>query len=434
MSIDNLTSDRNVVEQTLWMGAITVANLLGTLVQVLISARILGLEGFGVLSVIMAVTTLVYGLLSVPGGDAVTAFVTRSLVAGRFKEASCILRFVVVTSFGLSLVAYILIVALTRAVSGLLGVDEAYIDAVFLYGVVGILMATHTGCLAMLRLSHRVPFGLGVVIASILIRIALLVVTWWTGGGLLGVILAYVVGAAVNGIGMFSVMIMSTRQAGMKDFLHSWSLQVPSDMVRFHIGISVRETITALSQNLDTILVAQFVGVTDAGLYRGARQIIDTLKRLFRPLESGIQSVYSRQWFMQQGAALRRMSFRFTLFSLTLAAVGCGLLAVFREPVVWFIFGAEFSGIAPLLLIMVFGLFFVVSTSVLGILPAAAGRVWPSLLAVAAGFVVSTVVIVWLVPVYGAEGAAWARTVHFLVLTMVLVPFTLSVLRQSRQL
>ncbi len=357
--------DRRVARQTLWMGAITAVQLLGGLAQVSISARILGPDGYGVLAVIVAVTLLIYGLLAIPGGEAVTAFVTRGVAEGRPEEASRILRFVLAISLGLSLIAYALIAALTFTASSLLGIDQAYRDAMLLYGLVGIFLATQTETLAVLRLSDRVSLGLAVTIASVLTRVALLAAAWLMEGGLLWVILAHVAGSAVNGVGMFLAAAVSAPRAGLRGLLRSGSLKVPSDVVRFQAGAFGKSTIWALTHNMDSILVAQFTGAADVGLYRGARQIIDTARYPFQPLMDGVQPEYSRQWYSRRGEALRRATLRFGLVSFTLAVVEFGMLVIFHQLVTRLILGAEFSGAAPLLLIMIPGSFVATSVSVL---------------------------------------------------------------------
>ena len=433
ISLD-LTSDRRVARQSLWMGAITGVQLLGGLAQVSLSARILGPEGFGVLAVIMAVTTLIHGLLSLPGGDTVTTFATRAVAEGRAEEASRILRFSLVASFGLSLVAYALIAGLALAGSGLLGIAQVHADAVLLFGTVGILRATQSGTMAVLRLADRVSLGLIVIIATMLTRVALLIIAWLTDGGLIEVVMAYVAAGVVNGVGMFAVVTMSARRAGMQALLCSFSVKVPPDVVRFHMGIFSRTSLWALAENIDVILLAQLASAADVGLYRAARQIIDTASRPFEPLRQSTQPEFSRQWYSRQGAALRRTVLRFTLLAIAFAVVGFGLLGAFREPIIQFILGTEFSGAAPLLLIMIPGMFVATSSFVLCVLPVATGRFWPLLASTTAGLVASVVAIVWLVPLYGAAGAAWANTTYFLVEVIVLTPFIVSILRRSYQL
>ena len=427
------TSERRVARQTLWIGAIIAVQLLGGLVQLTISARILGPEGYGVLAIITAVTLLIYGLLAIPGGEAVTAFVTRGVAEGRPEEASRILRFVLALSFGLSLIAYAIIAALAVTASSLLGIDQDHRDAMLLYGVVGIFLATQTETLATLRLSDRVSLGLAVAVAAFLTRIGLLAAAWLTGGGLLAVVLAYVAGVVVNGGGMLAAAAVSAPRAGMTGLLRSVSVRVPPDVIRFQAGAFGKSAIWVLAQNLDAILLAQFTSSADVGLYRGSRQIIDSTRYPFLPLKDAVQPEYSRQWYSGRVTALRRASLRFTLMTFTLAAAGFGLLAIFHQPITRFILGAEFSEAAPLVLIMLVGSFVSSSVSLLTILPAAVGRVWPSVAGAVGGLAASFAIIVWLAPQYGAAGAAWANTAYFIVFVAVLLPCIISILRPSHR-
>ena len=428
------SSDRRVARQTLQMGAITAVQILGGLAQIAISARILGPEGFGVLAVIIAVAFLVHLLLAVPGGEAVTAFVTRAVEEKRPDEASRILRFTMVVSLGLSLIAYAFIAVIVLMASNLLGIEDAHRDIVLMYGVVGIFLATRTESLAVLRLSDRVSLGLAITLAGVLTRVALLGIVWLNGGGLFEVVLAHIAGVVVSGVGMLVAATVSAPRAGIPDFLRSSSLKVPPDVVRFQAGVFGRSTVSALAYNIDTLLIGQFTGAADVGLYRAARQITDTGHYPFQPLKDGVQLQYSKQWYSRQGGALRRTSLLFSLASFALAVVLFGLLAIFHQPIAWFLLGEEFSGVAPLMLIMIFGAFALNSISALTALPAAVGRVWPLLAAEMGGLAVFVALIVWLVPLRGAEGAAWANTTYYGVIALILIPFIISTLRQSRRL
>ena len=416
------------------MGAITAVHILGGLVQLTLSARILGPEGFGVLAAVIAVTALIHGLLAVPGGEAVTTFVTRAVAADRPQEASRILRFTMAASLGLSLVAYAVVAVLALMASSLLGIEDAHRDLALIYGVVGILLATRTESLAVLRLSDRVSLGLAITLAGVLTRVALFGAVWLKGGGLLEVVLAHIAGVVVSGAGMLVAAAVSAPRAGITGFLSSLSLKVPPDVVRFQTGVFGRSTFSALAYNVDTLLVAQFAGSADVGLYRAARQITETAHYPFQPLKDGVQLQYSRQWYSGLGGALRRTSLLFGLVSFASAAALFGLLAIFHQPIAWLFLGEEFSGAAPLLLVMIFGAFAVNSISALAVLPTAVGRVWPSLAGEMGGLAVFVAVLVWLVPLRGAEGAAWANTTYYSVIALILIPSIISTLRQSRRL
>ena len=233
---------------------------------------------------------------------------------------------------------------------------------------------------------------------------------------------------------MLTFAAVSVRRAGIAGFLRSYSLKVPSDIVRFHSGIFAQASIGTLNAHLDPILVSFFTGTADVGLYRAARRVIDTARQPFRLLASGVQPEYSKQWYSGQGAELRRTALRFSVVALAIALVGFGLLALFREPFVRLFLGEEFVAAADLLLILIPGALLATVTSVVSVIPIAAGRVWPTLAPMIAGLVAAAVAFVVLVPAYGAAGAAWARTVHYLVAVAVLTPFVVSILRQSHSI
>lgn len=424
--------DRRVARQTLWMGAITGLQLLGGVAQVVMSARILGPENYGVLAVIVAVALLVYGLLVIPRGEVVTTFVTRAAAQGRPEEAARILRFALAASQGLALIGYAVIVALVFAAGGLLGIDAAYRDAALVYGMTGVFLASQAQNLGMLRLCDRLSLGMAVVAAGVITRIALLSAAWAGGGGLLAVALTYAASAAVTGAGMFLAVAVSAHRAGVTGFLRSASLRVPPDVARFQTGSFGRSAMSALAHNMDAILLAQFAGAAEVGMYRGARQISDTARYPFQPLMEAAQPEYSRQWYAGRGDALRRTSLRLALVSFTLAAAVFGLLALFHLPVTRLALGDEFSGAAPLLLIMSLGSFIGASVSVLTVLPASAGYIRPSLAAAAAGLAVFLAVILWLAPQHGAAGAAWAHTAYAIAFAVVLTPSAIAILRRGR--
>ncbi len=426
-------SERRAARQTLWLGGIEAVLLLGGLAQVVISARILGPEGFGVLAVIVAVSLLVHRLLSVPGGEAVTTFVTRAVAEQRPQEAARVVRFTMAVSLGMSLAAYAIIAALVLAAGSLLGIADIHQDVALLYGVVGIIRATRTETQAVLRLADRVPLALAITQAGVITRVALLVTVWLAGGEMLEIVLAHIASVVVNGAGMLAAAVLSAPRAGITGLLRSPSLQVPPDVLRFQTGTFGRTTLSALAYNIDTLLLAQFAGAADVGIYRAARQITDIAHYPFRPLRNGVQPEYSRQWYAGQGRELRLTALRFTLASGALAAALFGILAIFHQPITRLFLGDEFAGVAPLLLILIPGGFFLSSIAGLAALPAAVGRAWPRLAGETAGLLAFAVILLWLTPTQGATGAAWGNTAYYATIGLVLIPFAITILRQSRR-
>ncbi len=425
-------SERRVARQSFWMGASLAVEVLTGLATVALTTRILGLEGLGVLAVIAAIAGLIYGFAVMPGGGVVTTFVTRAVAEGRYGEAARVFRFALAASLGLALLAYAVIAFLAFTAAGMLEIDPAHKNAMLLYGLCGLLTSVHGESRTALRLADRMQSYLAVTVASRGTGAGLLAVVWLTGGGLTEVVLAYVASAAVNGLGMFAAAAAAAPLAGLAGFLRSASLKVPPDVARFQAATFWGASIDALVNNMDTILLAHFTAAADVGLYRAARGIVEIARRAIGLVPNTAQPEYSRQWYSGQGAELRRSAFRFTVWSMTLFIVGFGLLAVFREPIIRLLLGGEFSGAAPLLLILILGALPVAAA--FRMLPAAAGRVWPPLVTGTAALAVFLPAMLLLAPEYGATGAAWARTMFALTGLLLVTPFAFAVLRQSYRL
>lgn len=425
-------SDRRAARHTLWTAMMTFAQFLASLVQVMLSARILGPEGLGVVAVIIAVVSLLNRLVSLPGNEVITTFVTRSVAEGRMEEATGILRFTFMLSQALSLVSYALLAVLALTVSGLLGEAQGYGSALLVYGAGGIATATARESMAVLRLADRLQWGFAIALASAAARIAFLLAAWMAEGGLIMVVSAYVVGDVVTGAGMFFAAAMSERKAGLPGFLRSLPARMPArEVITFQVGSFWRSSVEALILHIDVILISHLVNLHQVGLYRAAYQIVDATRHPFRSISTGVQAEYSRQWYGGDMAAVRRISRRFTLSSLAIAIVGYGLLAVTHGPIIRIVLGPGFEEAAfPLLFLLPGALAFAV-VAPLYVLPAATGRAIPHLVSASAALAAMVAAISTLVPDYGAEGAAWANSIGWIAFAVVFLPFIISVLRRG---
>ena len=425
-------SDERAARQTLWIGAITFAQLSASLVQVALSARILGPEGLGVLAVIVAVTSLLFRIVSLPGNEVITTFVTRSVAEGRMDEAAGTLRFTLIVSQALSLAAYILLAAAALLGNSLLGEAQQYKSALLLYGVGGIAAATVRESTAVLRLADRLQLGFAVAVVSAAARIAFLLAAWRAEGGLIMVVLAYVAGDAVTGIGMFFAAAASERHAGLPGFLRSLPARAPSrEVIAFQVGSFWRSSVEALILHIDVILISRVVSLHQVGLYRAACQIVDAGKHPFRAISTGVQAEYSRQWHGGDMAAVRRISRRYTLLSLAIAVAGYGLLVMIHEPIIRMALGSGYEEAAfPLLLLLPGALAFAVIAPVY-VLPAATGRAIPHLVSSSAALAAMVAAILTLAPEYGAQGAAGANSIGWTIFAAAFVPFIVSALRRD---
>ena len=428
-------SDQRAARQTLWLGAITAVQVLAGIIHVTFAARILGPEGFGILVIVIAAASLVFGIATIPGEEVITTYATRSIARGRPEEAARVLRLAFGAALGMRLLSYGLIAAGTLIAAGLLGlVNSDYVLPMLLYSVTGVLTSVSGESVAVLRLADRLQFGFAVTVASALSGAAVLLWAWSTGGGLPMVIMSSVTRTAVLGTGMALLVVLSASRAGIPGLLRSLSVKVPRDVRRFQIVSFGRSSVEALHVHADALLLAGLTSAAQVGLYRAARYVIDSTKLPVLSLSQALQVEYSRQWFGANGAGVRNMSRRFTAMVVAVAALGYGLLAIFHQPLIRILLGQEFAEASSPLLFMLPGAFVFTSIAALYVMPTATGRATPHLIAMSAAVAAQAVVIVLLAPSHGADGAAWAATIHSLVFAMTIIPFVIHILRQTYKL
>ena len=447
-------SDQRAARQSLWLGAIMAVQLLTALAQLSLSARILGPDGLGALFTIIAITSLLFGLLTLPGEEVIITHVTRSLAEGRREEAARILRYTLGAALGMRLVGYGLIVLVAPVVGdllagkladwyralfnmvpaadgGLIGAEVDYVTPTLVYAVSGILSSMSGETLAVLRLADRLHLGFAATVAGALARVAVLAAALMTSGGLLMVTLASVAGTGVLGVALFLAMMASLRQAGLSELPRSLSVIVPRDVIRFQIANFGRSAVEALNRHIDVLLIVGLTSVTQLGLYRAAHQIVDAARRPFEALAQGVQREYSRFWFSSNGTTVRKLALRFTSLAVALGALGYALLAMLHQLVIRIILGPDFTDAASPLLVMIPGGFVFACVAALYVLPAATGRAMPHFASISVALVAQVIALIALTPTYGANGTALASTIYFLAFAAVITPFAFTTLRRG---
>ncbi len=416
-------SDKFVAKQVFLLGCVLALQVVSSLIVVSLSARMLGPNNYGALVLIISVTTLIHGILSIPGSTTATTYITRSLSENKQNEASKILNFCLSLSFLLSLVSYILITLLVHTAENFIAIKENLVNAVLLYGIVGIFLSTQPTSFAILRLFNKIPVYFSIIFFSVLIKIVLIVIAWQSDRGLYSIIWAHVIGAIVEGIGPLIAVVVYARRFGIDNFLSLRVIKVPSDIMKFNMGGLGKNILGYLGNYIDSIFVAKFSGLTDLALYHSAKQIVDFSRRPFRPIMNAMIVEYSKKWFSPKKSLLRKDVLRFTLATFILSLVGFATLAIFRQPIVDSIFGNKFSESASFILIMIPGSLIATTVSPLVILPEAIGKIKPSLIASVGSLTIFFIVASFLVPHYGSIGFAWANTFLMGSYSLFLIPF-----------
>ena len=254
----------------------------------------------------------------------------------------------------------------------------------------------------MLRLADRLHLGLGVAAAGALTRVAVLGAAWTSDAGLLTVLLAYVAGDAVTGVGMFIAAAASERRAGLPGFLNSLPVKVPGrDVIAFQMGVLRSDVGRGAHLAYRRGLTGKSCQCSPTRPVPGRHSAHQCTNHPFQSIAMAVQAEYSRQWYGGNGEDVRRLCRTFTALSLSLAVAGYGLLAIFHGPIIQVLLGPGFEEVARPLLFLLPGALAFAAVASLHVLPAATGRAAPHLVSSAAALAAQVTAIVVLARAHG---------------------------------
>ncbi|HMS40966.1 MAG TPA: polysaccharide biosynthesis C-terminal domain-containing protein [Pyrinomonadaceae bacterium] len=175
----------------------------------------------------------------------------------------------------------------------------------------------------------------------------------------------------------------------------------------------------AINWQAAVILLGRISTETEAAKFGAASRFLIPVTILMASYASVIQPALARFTKEDSGAYLAKMA-RYPLVLATFAALLSPFLSRF---VLTFLFGEKYADVAPVLDILAVSVvpFCVVMIAARGLVAANAPHI--DLLANALGVLVTFAVGFWLIPAYGAKGAALAQLVSFLLMALVEVVY-----------
>ncbi len=237
------------------------------------------------------------------------------------------------------------------------------------------------------------------------LRVALIVndmpLTWF--------VLSYLIEAMLNAL----LLAFSYRGTGVVTGRWHWDADTARNMLRDAWPFLISAVGIMLYMRIDQIMIRELRGEHDLGLYSAATQISIALFFIPTSICMSLGPVISRKLTTDPAGYYRNLGQMFTLMWWLLLPI-CLTIWLLSGRLIALLYGASYSGSAPILALHVFcNLPFA-----LGMVQARwafdHGRGMLSLQKTLTGLVLSIVLNLWLIPTYGALGAAMASLISAL--------------------
>jgi len=171
------------------------------------STRALDVFGFGVLGAVTAFAAVADKLLSFRIGELVIKYAGQSLTLGEKKRAAAVFKTAALTELAVSLLSYVLIVLFAPLAALYFAKDASLAHFFIFYGLIvpaGFIYESSSG---LLQISGHFRSQAVLNLAQTVVTAAIVVYAYLTGGGLQVVLIAYLVGKTITGLG-FAILAL----------------------------------------------------------------------------------------------------------------------------------------------------------------------------------------------------------------------------------
>lgn len=311
----------------------------------ILTANLLGVASFGELGVVIGFVTNINRLLSFRMADFVVRYMGGFLAEGKREKAAAVLKVAGLTEFSTSVAAYLVLMLLSGWGATSFAKDPATRPLFLIYGmaILGNVMAeTATGALQVM--GHFRSQALLNLFQSLFVA-GLFFAVFLNQGGIFAVMLVYLVGKLVLGIGPVLLAFYWLPKSLGKDW---WRIKMCGNlperkgMVRFALSSNFSSTVTILARDSEVLWASYFFDTTVAGYFKVALAIINLVVMPITPFISTTFPEITKNVARKQWSRLKQLLTRVTVISgAWTGAVAVGLLLLGRQLLFspWVLFG-----------------------------------------------------------------------------------------------
>ena len=387
-----------------WLGSSTAVNGVFGAIGAAIIARALGVEEFGVLSLVVSVMTLLEAFSDLGLSSALSRFGSESVAGGDLARFRTLASIVFRWRWTVAAIVILLSFVFLRPLMGYFFTQvDGRIEFLFKISLVGVVFATLGGTFTAVYQSFKefrtqalLSIGRGaskvLLIILFVYAFSLVSLTWMLVAEILSAMVFFLAG----------YLFLPVRGLNLR----ARDRETERGLVKFARWIALSQIFAMLATRIDLALLGALSDATSLGLYSAAQKVI------------GLMTVavvsYSSVLFIEMSsapssAALARK--RKEALAVVIAVIGgIGLAALLADPIVPILFGEKFSGAIPAFRIMCAGLAFVVAAFPTNGTLFARNRSFAFPVMSGTSIAVLVPANVMLVPEYGPVGAAISYT------------------------
>ncbi len=334
----------------------------------IITANLLGVEQFGALGIIISFVSSINGLLSFRMADVVVRYLGEYTTLGELDKAGALVKAAILVEGCTSITAYGVLALAAPLGARYIAHDPSTTPLFFLFGISILgMLATETAT-GVLQVGDHFRSQSLINLLQSLVTAAVIVYAYITGAGMMAVMVAYLSGKLVSGIGP---MILAWRALKRMLGPHWWKAPLsvlPSwrELGRFAVSTNLSGTINKVVRDSELLWVGWLFGTSPAGYFKTALAVLNLMIMPINPFISTTYPEITRAITRKAWATLRQLLRRVSLIAgswtvlIALGLAAFGRQMFFTAWIPWngslhAIYKEEYLPALPLLIILMAG-------------------------------------------------------------------------------
>ena len=324
--------------------------------QGFLAAYLLGPEGYGILGMVVMFATSINRLLSFRMNEMVIKFAGQYLANKENQQAAAVVKLAALVEAGTSIIAYGLLVLLAPLAAQYIIKDPLTSSWVIVYGLIILVNLLTETSTAVLHIGGHFRSQAVLNLSQSVTTTTLVVIAFFLSGDVLSVLLAYLVGKVVFGLGTVGVALY-----WMKPTIGAGWWRVPlktvenwRQMIRFAISTNISGTVNMVIRDSEVLWVGFFLSPLEAGYYKFGLAVMNVILMPITPFISTTYPEINKAIARKGWAYLRSLIGRTTQIALVWTVL-CGLGMALVGPLFlgWFKQGAYLPSYAVILILLV---------------------------------------------------------------------------------
>ena len=326
-----------------------------SIVQSIFAGRLLGVAGFGVIGTITVFATTLNKIFSFRMNELVVKYFGDAVAHEEKDKAAAIVKAAGIGEITSAILSFLILVLFAPLAAERLAGDPATTPLFILYGTIILANFTYETAIGIIQVQNHFRNQAVINLTSSISTASIIAWAYFTQKGLLEILLAYIMGKFILGLGTTILGWHEMNKLLGKDWWKTNFSSLPplKELLGFAFSTNISNTVIHLVRDNEALWVAWFLTPVEVGYTKTALAIINLVQVPITPLISTSYPEINNAAIKEDWKLLRRLLKRITLVSgiwTSMSAIG---LALFGK---WFLmfYGAEFlPAYEPMLLYLI---------------------------------------------------------------------------------